>query len=257
MLALSIRNIALLVFITILGCVGVWLPARWITPGLQSVTGGRVQLTEVAGTIWQGSARLLIAPTAGVTQAEASEAKMVFPERLSWRLHKTPLLFARAEGSLHFGTRPDSVFNAGFKSWSLTPGATALPAAQLTALGAPLNSMVPGGWVDLSWQQLTGTPHTIKGQIDAVWSEATTRLSGSEPLGDYLLRLQLEGSAVQLNLSTRRGRLQISGEGRFGNGPPRFRLVSTSAAEHRERLTAVLNMLGRRQNDEYILQIGS
>ncbi len=247
------RSLAwLLALFTALVCVLIWLPARWVAPAIGTATKGQLQLMDVAGTLWQGSARVAIAPAAMMTQSA-----MQLPERLSWQLDKMPLLFARAEGSLRFGERPASVFSAGMKSWTVAAGATAIPAAQLIALGAPLNSMVPGGWVDLSWSELTGDAKTAKGQVIARWIDATTRLSGGEPLGDYLLTVQIDGAIVRLNLATQRGRLQVSGDGQLGSGAPRFRLVSKSAAEDRERLSTVLNMLGRRQNDEYILQIGS
>ena len=234
-------------------CLLIWLPARWLTPTIERASQGQLQLTEVAGTLWDGSAQVSLRPAAMTTQTA-----MVLPERLSWTLHKTPLLFARAEGFLRFGGRPASLFSAGLKTWSLAAGATALPAAQLIALGAPLNSMGPGGWVDLAWSELNGSAKTAKGQLTARWSDATTRLSGNEPLGDYLLTIEIDGAAVRLNLITQQGRLQVTGNGQLAPGtPPRFRLVSKSAAEQRERLSTVLNMLGRRQNDEYILQIGS
>ena len=257
MVLLRYRSIWLLVFISVFVCLLLWLPARWVTAWLQTASKGHVELIEVAGTVWEGSAQLSISPISANLDPSTQEGRIILPERLSWRLYKSPLLLGRLEGNLHFGKRPESIFKASFQSWSLAAGATALPAAKLTALGAPLNSLAPGGWVELNWQELTGTPSSIKGQIEALWSGATTKLSGSETLGDYLLTLRLEKQTVQLDLKTQRGRLHITGQGQFGNGVANFRLVSKSADQHQEALSAVLNMLGRRQNDEYILQIGS
>lgn len=257
MVLLRYRSLWLLVFISAFICLLLWLPARWLTAWLQTASKGHVELIEVAGTVWEGSAQLSISPISANLNPFTQEGKIILPERLSWRLYKSPLLLGRLEGDLHFGNRPESSFKASFRSWSLTAGATALPAAKLRAFGAPLNSLAPGGWVEVNWQELTGTSSSIKGQIEAFWSDASTKLSGSAPLGDYLLTLQLEKQTVQLDLKTQRGRLHISGQGQFGNGVANFRLVSKSADQYHEELSAVLNMLGRRQNDEYILQIGS
>jgi general secretion pathway protein N len=238
--------------VSTLVCLVVWMPARWVTPLLAAGTRGAVQLTQVSGTLWQGSAAVTIAPATGIGQSQ-----LVLPERLSWQLQAWPLLLARAQGQFQFGARPPSEFRATSAEWRVQAGATALPAHYLAAVGAPLNSMLPGGWVDLRWTELQGDRQTVAGALSLEWLDATTRMSGPTPLGDYVLTAQLADGAARLQLNTRSGRLKIRGEGQFGGPRPQFRLVSTAAPADRDPLAAVLNMLGRRQDNEYILQIGS
>ncbi|KPF69583.1 hypothetical protein IP84_04560 [beta proteobacterium AAP99] len=239
----------------------IWLPARWVTPFVKDASRGGVSLVGVNGTIWSGSGWIEIAPAAGVGQAP-----LVLPERLSWDVDAAPLLTARVQGRVRFGDRPWSPLAANVNGFTLAPGATAMDARELVAAGAPLNSMQPGGWLDVRWDELRGARDgramTVNGQIQALWTGATTRLSGAEPLGDYALEVRLTGQgpaqSAQLQLNTRNGRLQINGQGQFTAGArPQFRLVSTASESERERLAAVLNLLGRRQNNEYVLSLGS
>ena len=125
MVLLRYRSIWLLVFISVFVCLLLWLPARWVTAWLQTASKGHVELIEVAGTVWEGSAQLSISPISANPDAVTQEGKIILPERLSWRLHKSPLLLGRLEGNLHFGKRPESIFKASFQSWSLAAGATA------------------------------------------------------------------------------------------------------------------------------------
>jgi general secretion pathway protein N len=239
----------------------IWLPARWVTPWVKDASRGAVALVGVNGTIWSGSAWVEIAPAAGVGQAP-----LVLPERLSWTVDAAPLFTARLQARVRFGDRPWSALLANLNGFTLAPGATAMNARELVAAGAPLNSMQPGGWLDVRWDELRGVRDgramVINGQLQALWTGATTRLSGAEPLGDYALEVRLSGQgtaqSAQLQLNTRNGRLQINGQGQFAAGArPQFRLVSTASESERERLAAVLNLLGRRQNNEYVLSLGS
>ncbi|MCM2253892.1 MAG: type II secretion system protein N, partial [Ramlibacter sp.] len=55
-------------------------PARWLTGALQRATGDRVVFGEPRGTVWNGSAQLLLTGGPGSTDAAA------LPTRLDWKL---------------------------------------------------------------------------------------------------------------------------------------------------------------------------
>ncbi|MGL4575722.1 MAG: type II secretion system protein N [Burkholderiaceae bacterium] len=234
------------------------LPARWVLAPLASATRGALSIEEIRGTLWRGSG--------AVRLARSATEHILLPERLSWRVEPAALLLGRIDARLRFGQRPDSQLTGNLKNWRLTDGMTEMPAYLLGNIGAPLNTLAPGGWVELRWNGVSGSSDsliatsatTLQGTIETVWLDATTRLSGSPVLGDYAGTAQLSGAEVRLSLLTRSGVLRVKGDGKIaltrGSGSE-FTLVSSAPDADRERLQAVLNMLGRRQGNEYILRI--
>jgi general secretion pathway protein N len=234
------------------------LPARWALAPLSAATRGVLSLEEVRGTLWRGSGAVRI--------ARSATESILLPERLSWRVEPAALLLGRIDAQLRFGQRPSSQLSGSLKNWRLTDGMTEMPAYLLGNIGAPLNTLAPGGWVELRWNGIAGSRDstiatsamTLQGNIETVWLDATTRLSGSPVLGDYAGTAQLSGAEVRLSLLTRSGVLRVKGDGKIAlarGAGSEFTLVSSAPDTERERLQAVLNMLGRRQGNEYILRI--
>jgi general secretion pathway protein N len=185
---------------------------------------------------------------------------------MSWRVEPAALLLGRIDASVRFGARPESRLTGNLKSWRLSDGSTEMPAYLLGNIGAPLNTLAPGGWVELRWTGIEGSSDSLiatsamklQGTIETVWLDATTRLSGNPVLGDYAGTAQMSGADVRLSLLTRSGVLRVKGDGKIaltGGSGSEFTLVSSAPEAERERLQAVLNMLGRRQGNEYILRI--
>jgi general secretion pathway protein N len=234
-------------------------PARWALGAVGTATRGAVSLNDIRGTLWRGSATLRVARSA----AESIDV----PERLSWRLEPSAFLLGRIQARVRFGQRPESELTGSLKNWRLTDGMTEMPAYLLGNMGAPFNTLAPGGWVELRWQGISGTSEgliatsamKLQGTIETVWLDATTRLSGNPVLGDYAGIAQLENGQVRLSLLTRSGVLRVKGDGKIALNPggkgSEFTLVSSAPDGDRERLQAVLNMLGRRQGNEYILRV--
>ena len=55
-------------------------PAHWLAEGLTNATGGRIVLDDPRGTVWTGSARLVL------TGGSASQDRSALPGRLQWQL---------------------------------------------------------------------------------------------------------------------------------------------------------------------------
>ena len=53
-----------------------WAPARWLAAGVQQASGGQLQLRQPEGTVWTGSARLVL------TGGGGSEDQAALPGRL-------------------------------------------------------------------------------------------------------------------------------------------------------------------------------
>ena len=88
-------------------------PARWLAAGVGRATGDMVQLAEPQGSLWNGSARLLLTGGAG------SQDRAALPGRVQWRLRPGLVLNRchRATWGRHgkgwywgFGTSPPSAY---------------------------------------------------------------------------------------------------------------------------------------------------
>ena len=92
----------------------VWAPARWLAWGVAQASQGQVQWLNPRGTVWQGSAQLLLSGGAGSRQPQA------LPGRLHWSLSPTwtglrlgwragascQVRSAGARASIHSAARP-------------------------------------------------------------------------------------------------------------------------------------------------------
>lgn len=217
------------------------LPAAWITPQFAKATQGHVNLIEPSGSLWQGSATLMLA--AG---ADASTAT-VLPGRIEWRTAFWPLL----AGRLHMHMRQTNampepvVLDASLRGATLSRGGMVVPAALLTGLGAPFNTLDLQGGVRVAWTEWRLIRSSAFGQLAVTLDDMVSRVSTVKPLGSYRVVFQAQGAASTLDLSTLKGPLQLSGHGTVAGGGVSFHGEASAAPEARDNLAGLLVMLGR------------
>ena len=232
-------------------------PARWLAVGMARATGGMVQLAEPQGSLWNGSARLLLTGGAG------SQDRAALPGRVQWRLRP-------ALGSLALAMTADCCTPAGPLALRVSPrwggarvdvqdGQTLWPAALLAGLGTPFNTIQPQGELALATQGLAAEWRagraSVQGGAELTLRHVSSRLSTLQPLGSYRVQLQ-GGDAPGLTLSTLEGPLQLSGNGQWVGGRLRFSGEATAAPAQQAQLANLLNLLGRRQGDRAIISFG-
>jgi general secretion pathway protein N len=128
-------------------------PAQWAAASLEEATGDRLELAEASGTLWNGSALLVLA-----SSAEDGASRATLPERVSWRLSPWALLVGQVDLTLAHPsalTQPLNV-RTPLRGGSITLSATTLrlPASLLVGIGAPWNTIRPGGILLLNWDRL-------------------------------------------------------------------------------------------------------
>lgn len=235
-------------------------PAQWLAALMHAHTGGRVQLAEAKGTLWNGQATLVLAPNAQPGALRAS-----LPERLSWRLSPWALLVGRIDLTL---THPSALsqplaVRAQLGGRTEIGAATLrLPASLLIGLGAPWNTVRPGGVVSVTWDRLLIEPGRVQGNLSAEWQFASSNLTPVSPFGHY--RLQTNGvfPGTQLNLVTVSGPLELTGSGTIAaGGHLRFqgiaRALPGTDPAIKTQLTGLISLLGRRDGESAILNFGS
>jgi general secretion pathway protein N len=234
--------VALAVGLTVL----LFFPATWLGPIVEKQTGGRLTLGDAQGTLWRGSAFIGGAP------GEGGAVTPLLPGRFSWELSKLVML---GRVKLHLEnpqalTQP-VVVTGSWSQWQVSPAAIKLPAEGLTGLGAPLNTLAPSGTMRLSWTTLAlermGNAVAVNGRTLLSMQDMGSRMAPIKPLGSYELTLDWRGQQAQLNLSTVRGALLLSGTGSLTNGRLQFSGQAEAAAGYEETLGNLLNLLGQRR----------
>lgn len=252
--------LAAIALVVIALTVAVLAPAQWLASGVASSTNGRVMLAEATGTLWNGQATLVLS-----SGAEAGATRASLPERLSWNMSPWALFAGAIDVTfrhpsalaqpLHVRAGVGAALNAG-------PTTVRLPAILLTGLGAPWNTVRPGGVISVSWDRLAIAPGKFQGSVVAEWQFASSSLTPVAPFGHY--RLQTDGvfPGTQLNLATISGPLELTGSGTIAEGGRlRFQgraqpLAGTDDAI-KSQLSGLISLLGRRDGEAAILNFGN
>jgi general secretion pathway protein N len=235
-------------------------PAQWAAGAVRSATQGRVDLAEARGTVWNGSAVLVLAAASDATASRAS-----LPERLSWQLSPWSLLAGEVDLTISHPsalTQP-LVIRSGLFGGTTTLGATTvkLPASLLVGLGAPWNTVRPGGILALSWDRLQIEPRRLTGNFSAEWQHASSALTPVSPMGHYRLQTNGVWPGTQLELLTISGPLELRGSGTIPEGG-RLRFTGRAQALAgtdpgvKAQLTGLISLLGRRDGDGAVLNFG-
>lgn len=238
-------------------------PAAWLGAALVAATDARVQLADARGSVWSGSAVLMLTGGPGSRDASA------LPGRLQWHWGWSGL---RPEVRLQHPcclaapvvVRPA----AGVGTWSLalTPGPAGLgtwPAAWLAGLGTPFNTLQLSGNIRISspgarveWVQ---GRLRMQGSVQFDLIDMGSRIVAIDTLGSY--QLVVSGGAAKadapvMSLATLRGPLQLSGNGQWTGARLRFTGEAMASEGSETVLNNLLNVIGRRNGARSVISIG-
>jgi general secretion pathway protein N len=240
----------------------VFAPATWLAGAAASATDQRVQLADARGSVWSGSAVVVLTGGPGSRDASA------LPGRLEWSLGFKGLGFdLRLRHACCLNDTVNLLLKPGLGRVSASLAAKPdwigqWPAAFLSGYGTPWNTLQLGGslrllssglkleWVQGRW--------IVDGQADIDILQVSSRASTLDPLGSY--RFSIAGSAggpTQLHLSTLAGVLQLTGDGTAGANGVRFRGEARAAPDaDASPLNNLLNIIGRRNGAVSVISIG-
>lgn len=236
-------------------------PAQWLAEAAADASEGRVQLAEAAGSVWSGSATVVLSPS-----ADERVARVALPERLTWRLSPMRLAIGQVDLTLSHPSalaQPMNLRSALLSGRTeIGPTTMQLPAAVLTGLGAPFNTLKPGGLITLTWQRLSFDDGRASGDLAVDWQFATSSLTPVAPFGSYRLTAAGGYPGTRLDLITVSGPLELSGNGTIDeSGRVRFsgraRATSGAAPEIKNQLSGFISLLGRREGETALLRLGN
>jgi len=223
-----------------------------------------VMLADARGTVWNGSAAVVLTGGPGSRDASA------LPGRIDWTLGFKGLgLEMRAQHACClFGPTAIQIQPGLGRLDIMLPAAPAgigqWPAAWLTGLGTPWNTLQLGGSMRLSTPGNTRIEYVqgrwrLDGQVALDLSNVSSRISTLDELGSYRVTIggsSATGNAATLNVMTTGGALQVSGQGQWTGPTLRFRGEAAAADGSEAALNNLLNIIGRRQGARSVISIG-
>ena len=238
----------------------VWPPARWLGWGVVQASRGQVHMANARGSVWQGSAQLTLSGGAGSRDAQTLPGRLhwrILPGVLSWRV--TLLVDCCMDRPI------EAQVQVGLSTLSLqlNDQSSRWPAAWLSGLGAPWNTLQAEGQLQLRTESLrlqwTAGRMQMQGQLELQAQDMSSRLSTLRPMGSY--RVQIRGTpqgtaTPDLQLSTLQGPLQLQGQGQWVGSRLRFSGEASAEAGSEAALSNLLNIIGRRQGERSLLSLG-
>jgi general secretion pathway protein N len=212
-------------------------PARLVDAALDRATGGRLRVTDPAGSLWAGRGRL---------ELRAPDTRVAVGKPIEWRFKPASLL----DGAAGFDVRARDAarpFAVTF-SWrrvELAGARLSLPAASLALALPTLAPLELTGSVSLDVASAVWAKGELNGGATVRWTSAGSALSMISPLGSYELRLECARSIARLALSTIDGSLQLTGAGAWTLGQrPQLRASARVPPAHRPQLSPLLALVG-------------
>lgn len=238
-------------------------PASLAAGALQSWSRGRVELGNAGGTLWNGTGDVLLSD--GNPAGSAAPTRTRLPGRLAWTLNPWRLLLGSIDLTLSDAAlldQPLVLHLDGASAASIAPDRVHLPAGVLLGLGAPWNTIRPGGELQLEWDTLHVQGGAVRGGLRAEWLGASSSLSPIVPFGHYRLRADGIFDGATLQLETVSGPMEMIGNGTIANGGHlRFqgtaRVQAGTDAAIATQLSGLISLLGRRDGDGAILDFGT
>lgn len=231
-------------------------PAWWLADALETATSGRLLLAQPRGTIWNGSAQLVLAGGEGSRDAAA------LPGGITWRL-RPGFGGVRAAVEADCCTRQPVQVTAsprwGGMKLEVADAQSQWPAAVLTGLGTPWNTLQIEGNLGLSTQGLS--VEWVEGRLAIAGSarleaaRVSSRLSTLRPMGSYSITLN-GGPVPTLQLQTLEGALKLSGSGGWAGTRFRFNGEASAEPEREAALANLLNIIGRRSGGRSLITVG-
>ncbi|CAM3358310.1 Type II secretion system protein N [Bordetella sputigena] len=218
------------------------LPARWLLRAFP--TDGPITVVDAAGSIWNGQAQVAIG---------APGLRRTLPEPFSWRWHWVSGIGPAAQLAHPWLATPVEMA-PGPHGIRMGQGRLTLPADALTAIGAPLNTLEPGGQLALAWPALElGALPPAASPLQLTWTQASSARVRVQPLGDYQASLSADAQGrPDLRIRTLRGALRLDGHGQDQSGRWRFVGQAGPAPDTdtatRDALEPLLSALGSYRN---------
>lgn len=192
-----------------LAFLAVSIPATLIAKQIERYAGGRVLFSSEKGTLWSGTADMLIADANGATPHRVGA--------VSWRFRAADLLLGQFGFNLELAdtdVMAKCTFRQGIGGVRLKDVKAEIPANLLTGFHSGLASWRPTGKLLVEASDFGFASNAMTGHAIVRWLNASSALS-AQPFGKYRVNLQGKSQGIAIALSTEQGMLELSGAGNW------------------------------------------
>ena len=219
-------------------------PATWL--GKFVAGHSRLRMVYPTGTLWNGSAIL------GISDGRATR---VLPGRVAWRMRWKDLMHGRMGLAIRHSSAEEAIrVSYDGRIVHLGVGMVLWPAATLEILGAPFNTVSPGGLLRIRWGESRLSNDGFDGSVQVDWDNAQSALSPVVPLGDFRVVVTARAGQGELELTTLSGPLLLEGRGRMQAGRIEFSGTADAEPEMRSNLNGLIGVLGPRSGQKVLLR---
>ena len=214
----------------------------WIIPwALPKLTNVPIVIQDSRGSLWRGefSGVSVPLPTGPTLQLD----------RVQWQLKPLNLiraeLAAQVEVSGTMVQAQGSVAKGVLGGIKLRDFSATAPASVLSIAMPALDIWKPGGTINLKTADFSYAGINSTGKAGAVWQNASLALSAVKPLGEYNFAVDAKDGALDYQLNTVSGALQLEGKGRWAEkNPPSFLGSARAQANYAAQLADLLRLFG-------------
>ena len=226
----------------------VMAPASLQDALLDKVSEGRLRIAAAHGSIWSGAGQIEI----------RDGRRALVAKDMAWRLLPAYLLRGqlRAEIGLDQRDKP-FILSASLSGIEISNADIELPARVLISGVSKLAALGVTGNVNLRIPHLEVSRTGMTGDAKLEWRSAGSELSRVSPLGDYELSLHGEGAAINANLLTLKGPLQLEGQASWAFGEhPVFQATARIPPGQTPQLAPLLRLIAIERGDgSFVLQL--
>lgn len=233
-------------------------PAQWLADAVQSATNEQVKLANARGTVWHGTAQLVLSGGLG------SNDSVALPGLLEWRIRPQwgPVQVTLQAACCMSQALAVNISPAGWGGVraQLSDHGSTWPSSLLAGLGTPWNTLQLEGQLALSLANLslawTNNRLALDGQLQLSAMQVSSRMSTLRPMGSYRVTLN-GGASPTVQLETIEGSLELTGRGTWVGQRLQFEGVATAQPNRIEALSNLLNIIGRRDGARSLIKVGA
>ena len=216
-------------------------PAWLVVWALPKIAPFPIDVQDSRGSLWRGTFD-------GVRAALPTGQNLQF-DTIKWQLQPWRLLRAELAARLDLsgpqlqgkGAVSKGIFG-GIKLRDVTASA---PASLLPMAVPALAIWNPAGTLDFVAANFNYAGAESSGKANVTWRQASLALSPVKPLGEYGLAVDAHDGAINYQLTTVSGALQLEGKGRWAaNGAPSFLGSARAQPNFAAQLADLLRLLG-------------
>jgi general secretion pathway protein N len=216
------------------------LPAVWLARISTALSRGVVVIGDTRGTVWDGSGQLAIA-----SRRATQDLGLVH-----WQIQPLWLLLGRlrldVSASANVIESTSVRLSLGFSGIRVENLEISFPASLAGHFHAAAGFIQPEGKVRMKSGMFEIQRGALHGEATITWDGAGSQFFKLERVGDYRIDLKGNGATADLELTTVRGDLQLTGQGQWradNGGVLRFQGNALAAGRQAE-LEPILRLIG-------------